>query len=41
MSLIAIVAFGMPPKMLVPISWGIAAVHLTLKSRVDRGLGRR
>jgi hypothetical protein len=38
---IAILALGMPPKMLVPIAWGTAAIYAALNSWVYRRLGRR
>lgn len=38
---IAVLAFGMAPKMLVPIAWGTVAVYAPLSIWVDRRLGRR
>jgi len=38
---VAILGFGLPPKMLVPIAWGTAAVYAALNSWAYRRLGRR
>jgi hypothetical protein len=38
---VAILAFGMPPKMLVPVAWGTAAIYAALSSWAYRRLGRR
>jgi hypothetical protein len=38
---VAILAFGMPPKMLVPIAWGTAVTYSALSSWAYRRLGRR
>jgi hypothetical protein len=38
---VAILAFGMPPKMLVPIAWGSTAIYAALGSWAYRRLGRR
>jgi hypothetical protein len=38
---VAVLAFGMAPKMLVPIAWGTVALYAPLQSWVDRRIGRR
>lgn len=38
---VAVLAFGMAPKMLVPIAWGTVALYAPLSIWVDRHAGRR
>jgi hypothetical protein len=38
---VAVLAFGMAPKMLVPIAWGTVAIYAPLSIWVDRHVGRR
>lgn len=40
-TLIAVGAFGMAPKLLVPIAWGTVAIYAPLNIWVDRRVGRR
>jgi hypothetical protein len=38
---VAILGFGMAPKMLVPIAWGTTATYAAFSSWAYRRLGRR
>ena len=38
---VAILALGMPPKLLVPIAWATFAGYAALSGWVERRLGRR
>jgi hypothetical protein len=38
---VAVLGFGMPPVLLVPISWGFVAIYAPLSIWVDRRTERR
>lgn len=38
---VAILGFGAPPAVLVPVAWASATIYMGLNSRFNRRLGRR